>query len=103
MNYSEILSRAWQIIWKHKVLWIFGILAGCANGGGGGGGGGGNSYRSSDSEQVPAQLQSYIDQIEQFVESVPQQTWILIGIGAMLLILILIVLRIFLARSGPSV
>ena len=43
MNYSEILSRAWQIIWKHKVLWIFGILAGCANSGGGGGGGGNNN------------------------------------------------------------
>lgn len=28
MNYGEILSKAWKIIWKHKVLWIFGILAG---------------------------------------------------------------------------
>jgi len=27
MDYGNVLSRAWQIIWKHKVLWIFGILA----------------------------------------------------------------------------
>ena len=27
MNYGEVLSRAWQIIWRHKILWIFGILA----------------------------------------------------------------------------
>ena len=32
MDIGSVLSRAWQIIWKHKVLWIFGILAGCANG-----------------------------------------------------------------------
>jgi hypothetical protein len=29
MDYGKILTRAWEIIWKHKVLWIFGILAGC--------------------------------------------------------------------------
>ncbi len=32
-NFGEVLSRAWQIIWKHKVLWIFGILASCSQGG----------------------------------------------------------------------
>lgn len=31
-NFGEILSRAWQIIWKHKVFWIFGILASCNRG-----------------------------------------------------------------------
>ena len=25
-NFGEVLSRAWQIVWKHKVLWIFGIF-----------------------------------------------------------------------------
>jgi hypothetical protein len=30
INFGEILSKAWQITWKFKVLWIFGILAGCA-------------------------------------------------------------------------
>ena len=34
MDYGNLLSRAWQITWKHKLLWIFGILA--AFGGGGG-------------------------------------------------------------------
>jgi hypothetical protein len=30
MNFElgEVLSRAWQITWKHKVLWIIGILMG---------------------------------------------------------------------------
>ncbi len=37
MDFGEVLGRAWRIIWKHKILWIFGILAGCSRGGGGGG------------------------------------------------------------------
>lgn len=48
-NFGEALTRAWQIIWKHKILWVFGILASCGRGGGnfnsnfnsGGGGNGG--------------------------------------------------------------
>jgi hypothetical protein len=32
-NFGEILSRAWQIIWKRRVLWIFGMLASCSRGG----------------------------------------------------------------------
>ena len=30
VNIGEVLSKSWQIVWKFKVLWIFGILAGCA-------------------------------------------------------------------------
>jgi uncharacterized membrane protein len=28
-NFGEVLTRAWKIVWKHKVLWIFGVLASC--------------------------------------------------------------------------
>jgi hypothetical protein len=28
MDYGEILSTAWKITWKNKVLWLFGILVG---------------------------------------------------------------------------
>src|SRR5262249_35635735 len=35
----------WQITWKYKVLWIFGILASCSRGNGGGSGG--NGYQTS--------------------------------------------------------
>jgi hypothetical protein len=82
------------------VLWIFGILAGCANSGGGGGGGNGGRINTSNSGQVPAQLQSYFDRMRQFYESVPQQIWIMIAIGVLFLVLILIVLRIFLGTVG---
>jgi len=26
-DFGEVLSRAWQITWKHKILWAFGILS----------------------------------------------------------------------------
>lgn len=29
MDYGEVLTRAWQIISKHKILWLFGVLASC--------------------------------------------------------------------------
>ena len=45
MDFGEVLSKAWRIVWRHKVLWIFGILAGCGSGGGGGGGGSGTNWR----------------------------------------------------------
>jgi len=31
MDFGKVLSRSWEIIWKHKALWIFGILASCGN------------------------------------------------------------------------
>lgn len=43
MDYGEVFSKAWKIIWKYKILWLFGIFASCSGGGGGGGGGGGSS------------------------------------------------------------
>jgi len=47
MNIGEILTKAWQIVWKHKVLWIFGVLASCVEGGGGNNSGGGGSRSDS--------------------------------------------------------
>ena len=43
MHYTDLIRRAWQITWRYKVLWIFGILLALASGGGGSGGGGGSS------------------------------------------------------------
>lgn len=34
-NFGDILTRAWNITWKHRALWLFGILASCGTGGSG--------------------------------------------------------------------
>ncbi len=36
MDYGAILGRAWQVITRHKVLWLFGILAALGSGAGNG-------------------------------------------------------------------
>jgi len=37
MDYGRVLSRAWQITWRWKVLWILGFLVALGSGAGGGG------------------------------------------------------------------
>jgi hypothetical protein len=40
MEHSKILKRAWDILWRYKALWVFGILVALATAGGSSGGGG---------------------------------------------------------------
>ena len=95
-NFGEVLTRAWQIIWRHKVLWIFGIFAGCARGGGGGvRGGGGGSGGTGPGENPFPQLQQFFEQLRQWIE---QNPWIVIVF--IILALVLIVLAIFLGTVG---
>jgi hypothetical protein len=35
MQYGALLSRAWNIIWRNKIIWVFGFLAALGSGGGG--------------------------------------------------------------------
>ncbi len=81
-NFGEVLTRAWQNIWRHKVLWIFGILASCARGGGGGSGGGGNSgYQTGPGGDMPfsgSEIERVMDQVTQFLD---KNLWIFIVAG----------------------
>jgi hypothetical protein len=68
MDYGNILSRAWQITWKHKVLWIFGVFVALSSGGGSfnSGGGGGNSGSSGGGgnfpqPDMPPQLREFLN------------------------------------------
>jgi len=47
MDYGKVLTRAWEITWRWKILWILGFLAAL---GSGGGGGGGTSYTTSSND-----------------------------------------------------
>ena len=44
MDYGKILTRAWEITWRWKILWVLGFLAALGSGGGGGSSGGSSSY-----------------------------------------------------------
>ena len=74
-NFGEVLTRAWQIIWKHKVLWIFGILASCSRGNGGSGNGGsGNSGFNNGSN--PDQFGYQFERMGQWLEN---NIWIVVA------------------------
>ena len=94
-NFGEVLTRAWQITWKHKVLWIFGILAGCGRGGSGnfnsnmGGGDGGGFDQPSD---FPPQVERWFQIIENNLTTI-----LIISVA---LICIIWIVTIFLATIG---
>ncbi len=101
-NFGEVLTRAWQITWKYKILWIFGILASCSRGGGGGGSNGGGSGNGNGNGnwngQTPAFLQEWERSLEQAGQWMIENWWIFILIG--LAFLGLIVITIFLGNIG---
>ncbi|MEN8172810.1 MAG: hypothetical protein ABFS03_08000 [Chloroflexota bacterium] len=70
------MTRAWEIIWKFKVLWLFGILASCGQGGSGsstssGGGGGKTGFQfDAGSFNLPPEMQRYILRADRFFDSI---------------------------------
>jgi hypothetical protein len=85
MNYGEILAKAWKTIWKHKILWLFGVLAGCAanvTGGVGGsaaGGGGANvNIQPANLSFLNPLAQKSLEDIGQFLVSIPPWVWVLL-------------------------
>ncbi|UYN88813.1 MAG: hypothetical protein KIT08_06825 [Anaerolineales bacterium] len=74
MELGNILSRAWKIVWKHKVLWIFGILASCGSRSGGGGGGGSNfSTDAGENFTPPPELQRFFTDMERSMRSISEE------------------------------
>ncbi len=92
MDFSYILSRAGKIIWKYKVLWLFGILASCGQGGGGGGGANFNTAGSTPNPQIPPGMRRFVFNMQRFIENIEawQLAAIIIGIfilfGALMLL-----------------
>lgn len=111
MNYGETLSKAWKIIWKNKILWLFGILAGCSaaisGSGSGGSSGGGGSSSGGGSSLVPGsdQLARNISHVAyntgNFVEQNPW-IWFLVALAIFGLILFLIAASLFVGALGTS-
>lgn len=96
MDYIEVLKRAWQIIWKYKVLWLFGILASCGQAGnsaGGGGSAGSHSSSGGSGGSFPPSVGHWFAQIE-------PGTWILIAVGTIVFVIVLILLSLFLGSIG---
>jgi len=100
MQYGAVLSRAWRIIWRNKIMWLFGFLAALGSGGGGGGGGGGgsNSFSGPSTGQsggsgLPPELQ------RQLTAFLSNETLILAIVVALVLIVLVISLAVALLAA----
>jgi hypothetical protein len=87
MNIGEILSKAGKIIWKYKVLWIFGIFASCSANINSTGSSTRSSYTYTD---LPPGLTRTLDNVD---------IWIWVAIGVVLFILTLVIIAIVMALS----
>jgi hypothetical protein len=98
MDFSEVLTKAWRIVWKHKILWIFGILAGCGTGGGGGGGGSsGTRWQQGTpfSSGGTGEMERYLRGAGQWIS----EHWWVVALG-ILALLVLWALAVFLGTIG---
>ena len=99
-NFGEVLTRAWQITWKYKVLWIFGILASCGRGGGNGGGGnsGGSSSRPGNGSNFDPNNLFPRDMFQEAAQWLNNNWWIIALI--ILAVIVLVLLFYYLGTIG---
>jgi hypothetical protein len=94
MDYGEVLSKAWKIIWRFKILWIFGILASCSG-----------NFRSSTTSgsnngvrytfpegSLPPGIENFFVQLTHTIEGIQPWVWVLLFAALLVLIVIWVVL-----------
>jgi hypothetical protein len=104
MDYGKILSRAWEIIWKHKILWLFGFLASCGNGASSSSSNldfPSTEYRMDTSEfsELPLQVQHFFLRLIHFFEVNTDRLWVF-GATLVGVVLLLVLLSFFLRVLG---
>ena len=97
----EVFTRAAKITWRHKILWIFGILASCGRSSGGNSNSGSRNGSGTGENLLSPEM---MRQAEAFFESIgswfEQNTWIIFAIVAFAIIAV--VLQIFFTLVGTA-
>lgn len=105
MDYGKIIKRSWELTWRNKWLWVYGLVVAVLGGVGFSNFGNGFSNFARDArnpelklpENLPRQTSEVLGQatnaIVEWFKSVPVGTWILLGLGILVLIIIGIAVR----------
>ena len=103
MDYGEVLSKAWRIAWKFKVLWIFGILASCSQSRGGNFNFN-NSFRTSGngfSSPIPNLPPAMTSAVYRFVHLFDNPTFLWQFVAVVIAVVcVIVLLEIFLGTIG---
>lgn len=103
MDFGEVLTKAWQITWKYKVLWLFGILAGCGNSSAQSNysfGGQDFGGPSPGPENIPPELQRFFGPFSEFFNQFSEGELLVFGIIAAIIGLVFAVIVILLSTVG---
>lgn len=92
MDIGGILTRTWEIIWKNKVLWIFGIFAGCSSASGA------NPGNFTWTMQKDSPL--FAENAGRAFQNIPAWALSLGVVAGFLIMLLVVVLVIFLSTIG---
>ncbi len=116
MEIGEVLSKAWKVIWKNKILWLFGILAGfsASNRGGVGGrasggiGSGGSGFlsrqgRFNDGPSILApSAQRAFENFSRTLSEVEPWVWATLAVALVILVVVFAILSFFLGTLGTT-
>jgi len=95
MDFGGILKRSWEITWRYKILWLFGLLAGGSGSGGGGFNTTGNY--SFDENDFGGMDFAGLEEVGRWLE---QNVVLLIGLAVVLVIVAIALIVISIAAKG---
>jgi len=95
MNFGSVLRNSWDIIWKNKVLWIFGILASCSGGGANFGSGFNYQTGTRDTSNFSPEFERFWRGFQQFLDQGGWAIIVAIACAAILIGLLIWVVGIF--------
>ncbi len=103
MDFTALIKKSFTLAWNNRVLWLFGLLAGSMSAVGG--------YNSTfpsfsfdyssknSSNKISAEA---VKHFQNFVQSIPTQTWIILIIIFTLVIVLLLIIGIFVSSWASS-
>jgi hypothetical protein len=93
-NFGEVLTRSWNIIWKYKILWVFGLLASLGGSSGNGSGFRFNSQSNNGNQPFP------FPGVERFFENLHLSPFVIFLL--VLLALVLFIALLVLSTIGRA-
>ena len=104
MNFGDVFSKAWNTVWKNKVLWIFGFFASLLASSGSNNGNG-IEWRTNweySPGNLPRFFHNFGNSFENFFDNFSRGEWIAFGLGMALVAIVFFLVTMFLGHVGRA-